>query len=109
MRQDGELIVEYAAGAQTSHADRHAFAAIQIEARLRPINSGVVDNRLFRSKRQFQLLWQRMKAVEGRNEFFRRRSLFQLQRNRLGVAILDRYAIAMRGHAEWRVLNVIAA
>src|SRR5271165_3478889 len=64
VREHGELVVENAAGAQASDGDRHAMAAVHVEARLRTVGGIVVHDGLGGREWQPELLRSGMELLE---------------------------------------------
>src|SRR6516165_9844298 len=109
VRENGELVVEHAARTEAPNAYCHAFPAIDVETRLRAIRRLVVDDGLRGCQRKPQLLRRGMELIEGRDDLGGRSFLPQLYGNRLGMAIFDRHAIAVRCHAEGSIFHTAAA
>src|SRR5271166_2206415 len=108
VREHSELVVQNAAGTQSSHGNGHSVAAVHIEAWLRTVRCIVIDERLRRRQRQLKLLGSRAKAIEGSDDFGDAGLLPQLHRNRLSVAVFNRNPIAVRRHAEGGLLDMVA-
>src|SRR5271157_1151206 len=107
VREHGELVVQNAAWTQASNRYRHSITAVYIEAGLRTVRRIVIDERLRRRQWQLELLRSRTKIVERSYDVGGLRFLPQLHGNRLGVAVLNCYPIAMCRHAESGWLDMI--
>src|SRR3954454_4284672 len=108
VRQDGELPVEDAAGAQPADGHGHAGAAVNVKARLRTVGRAVVNDGWLGRAGQVRGLRDRRERPPGGDDLVRRSLRFQLHGNGFGVSVFHRHTVTLRADRERRRNNALA-
>src|SRR6185437_10266553 len=93
--EHGESPVEYVAGSQPPNHGRHAASTVSIKPRLRPVRSRIVVDGLLRCRRQIELLRRAAEFIPRANDLFSAGRFAELHRDRFGVTVFHRNAIAV--------------
>ena len=81
---------------ETADRDAHAVLVVHVEGNLWTIVLLEVLDELLRCRRQLKLLWLTAVAAECLDELFLRRLLMELDENRRGVTVQNRYTDALK-------------
>jgi hypothetical protein len=105
VREHDKLDVQNAALAHSADVDPASVLVVPVESRLRPVNLVVDMDRLLGRGRTCELLWLAGVRLENLDDLLRRRrrSPGKADGNSLGVAVEDRYAVAVSRDLERRV------
>src|SRR5262245_3853263 len=100
VREYSKLPVEQGARSQAPDAGGHPTATVHIQPRLRSVGSRIIKKRFLGRAGKPEFLRHAAKAGPGLDHLISARRPEQLYRNRFGMTVFHRHAIAVRSNAE---------